>query len=114
MNIKNRKTPTYFIAEIGQNHQGNINIAKRMVDSLKGLPVNCIKTAKRDIDTCLSEEQKIMLYDNPNSFGRTYYDHRKALEFSHDEFIELKNYVEDAGFDFISSFLSHSIYSFSI
>ena len=75
-----------------------------MVDSLKGLPVNCIKTAKRDIDTCLSEEQKVMIYDNPNSFGRTYYEHRKALELSKEDFIELKNYVEAAGFDFISSF----------
>lgn len=103
MNINNQH-PIYFIAEIGQNHQGDINIAKKMVDSLKGLPISCIKTAKRDIDTCLSEEQKAMIYDNPNSFGRTYYEHRKALELSKDNFIELKNYVEDAGFDFISSF----------
>ena len=104
MNILNRKTPTYFIAEIGQNHQGDINIAKKMVDSLKNLPVNCIKTAKRDIDVCLSDKQKEMIYDNPNSFGRTYYEHRKALELSKEDFIELKNYVEAAGFDFISSF----------
>ena len=104
MNIKNNKKTTYFIAEIGQKHQGDINIAKKMVDSLKGLPISCIKTAKRDIDTCLSEEQKNMIYDNPNSFGRTYYEHRKALELSKENFVELKNYVEDAGFDFISSF----------
>lgn len=103
MNINNNHL-IYFIAEIGQNHQGDINIAKKMVDSLKGLPISCIKTAKRDIDTCLSEEQKAMIYDNPNSFGRTYYEHRKALELSKDDFIELKNYVEASGFDFISSF----------
>ena len=96
--------PVYFIAEIGQNHQGDINIAKKMVDSLKGLPVSCIKTAKRDIDVCLSDEQKEMIYDNPNSFGRTYYEHRKALELSKKDFQELKTYVEEAGFDFISSF----------
>ena len=104
MHIKNKKHPVYFIAEVGQNHQGDINIAKKLVDSLKDLPVSCIKTAKRDIDTCLSEEQKNMIYDNPNSFGRTYYEHRKALEFSKDEFIEFKNYVETAGFDFLSSY----------
>lgn len=105
MNIKNnKKHPVYFIAEIGQNHQGDIRIAKKLVDSLKGLPVSCIKTAKRDIDTCLSEDQKNMIYDNPNSFGRTYYKHRKALEFSKDEFVEFKEYVESAGFDFISSY----------
>jgi len=104
MNIKNKKHPIYFIAEVGQNHQGDIKIAKKLVDSLRDLPVSCIKTAKRDIDTCLSEEQKNMIYDNPNSFGRTYYEHRKTLEFSKDEFIEFKEYVESAGFDFISSY----------
>ena len=48
MKIKNRDTPVYFIVELGQNHQGDINIAKQMVDSLIDLPVSCIKTAKRD------------------------------------------------------------------
>lgn len=94
----------YFIAEIGQNHQGSLKIAKQLVDSLIGTGVSAIKTAKRDIDTCLSEEQKSQLYDNPNSFGRTYYEHRKALELSLDEFNELKLYSELKGFDFISSF----------
>ena len=104
MVINNKKHPVYFIAEIGQNHQGDINIAKKLVDSLRDLPVSCIKTAKRDIDVCLTEEQKNMIYDNSNSFGKTYYEHRKALEFSKDEFIEFKEYVELAGFDFLSSY----------
>lgn len=94
----------YFIAELGQNHQGSLEIAKRMVDSLIGTGVSAIKTAKRDIDTCLSEEQKNAPYDNPNSFGKTYYEHRKALELSKDDFRELKRYSEEKGFDFISSF----------
>ena len=94
----------YFIAEIGQNHQGDIRIAKKMVDTLVGSGVSAIKTAKRDIETCLTEEQKRMPYENPNSFGKTYYDHRKALELSHGEFEELKNYIEKNGFDFIPSF----------
>ena len=94
----------YFIAEIGQNHQGSLKIAKELVDSLVETGVSAIKTAKRDIDTCLSEEQKNKPYDNPNSFGKTYYEHRKALELSHKEFHELKLYSESKGFDFISSF----------
>jgi N-acetylneuraminate synthase/sialic acid synthase len=94
----------YFIVEIGQNHQGDIRIAKKMVDTLVGSGVSAIKTAKRDIETCLTEEQKRMPYENPNSFGKTYYDHRKALELSHYEFEELKNYIEKNGFDFIPSF----------
>ena len=102
----------YFIAEIGQNHQGSIDIAKKMVDTLVGSGVSAVKTAKRDIDTCLTEDQKNMPYDNPNSFGKTYYDHRKALELSNDEFIELKNYTESKGFDFISSFTDKNSFDF--
>lgn len=94
----------YFIAEIGQNHQGSLDIAKKMVDVLVGSGVSAIKTAKRDIDICLTEEQKNMPYVNANSFGETYYEHRKALELSKDEFRELKEYTESKGFDFISSF----------
>ena len=94
----------YFIAELGQNHQGSLKIAQKMVDALEGSGISAIKTAKRDIDTCLTEEQKNMIYDNPNSFGRTYYEHRKALELSHSDFEELKYYIEGKGFDFIPSY----------
>ena len=95
----------YLIAEIGQNHQGNLLIAKKMVDMLKHIPgVSAIKTAKRDIESSLTTIQKNAPYENSNSFGSTYYDHRKALELSNESFIELKNYVEQSGLDFISSF----------
>lgn len=106
------KHGVYFIAEIGQNHQGSLDIAKQMVDNLKGSGVSAIKTAKRDIDVCLTEEQKNMLYDNPNSFGRTYYEHRKALELSKEEFEELKNYIEKNDFDFIPSFTDENSLNF--
>ena len=102
----------YFIAEIGQNHQGDIKIAREMVDSLVGSGVHAIKTAKRDIDICLTDEQKEQIYDNPHSFGKTYYEHRKALELSFSDFEELKNYVESKGFDFISSFTDVSSFNF--
>ena len=96
--------PIYFIAEIGQNHQGDITIAKQMINSLKGLPVSCIKTAKRDVEICLTEQQKNKPYENPNSFGKTYYEHRSYLELPKDDFIELKRYSHECGFDFCSSY----------
>lgn len=102
----------YFIAEIGQNHQGSLQIAKQMIDSLIGSGINAIKTAKRDIDICLTEEQKNKIYNNNNSFGKTYYEHRKALEFSFEEFYELKKYSELRGFDFISSFTDSNSFDF--
>lgn len=93
----------YIIAELGQNHQGDIKIAKQMIDMLVGSGVNAIKTAKRDLN-CMPEGLKIAPYDNPNSFGKTYYEHRKVLELSNSDFWELKDYAELKGFDFISSF----------
>lgn len=94
----------YFIAELGQNHQGQLSIAKEMVDSLVGSGVHAIKTAKRDIDVCLTDKQKQMPYLNKRSFGVTYYEHRKALELKQSEFIELNQYANKKGFDFLSSF----------
>lgn len=101
----------YIIAELGQNHQGSLKIAKQMVDMLIGSGVNAIKTAKRDLN-CMPEGQKKMIYDNPNSFGKTYLEHRKALELSYTDFEELKNYAELKGFDFISSFTDKSSFQY--
>jgi len=98
-----RKHGVYFIAELGQNHQGRLKIACQMVDSLVGSGVSAVKTAKRDIN--LSRETwENQPYDNKNSFGSNYFEHRKALELSKKDFISLKNYAESKGFDFISSF----------
>lgn len=102
----------YFIAELGQNHQGNIDIACKMVDELVGSGVSAIKTAKRDIDICLTDDQKKQPYTGPNSFGATYYEHRKALELSCYDFENLKNYSESKGFDFISSFTDINSFNF--
>jgi len=93
----------YFIAELGQNHQGSLTYAKRMIDALVGTGVKAIKTAKRDPDS-FPEAWKKKIYNNKNSFGRTYYDHRCALELSLPDFKRLKLYAEASGFEFISSF----------
>lgn len=93
----------YFIAELGQNHQGDIKIAKQMVDSLIGVGIDAIKTAKRDLRS-MPKEWKTFIYNTKHAFGKTYYEHRKTLELPHNDFEYLKNYAESKGFDFISSF----------
>ena len=93
----------YFIAEIGQNHNGSLDTAKQLVDSLEGSGVMAIKTAKRDIKS-FPEIWKTTPYENEHSFGKTYYEHRCALELSNEDFISFARYVESKGFDFISSF----------
>lgn len=101
----------YIIAELGQNHQGSLKIAKQMIDKLVGSGVNAVKTAKRDL-SLMPEEQKNSLYKSKNSFGKTYYEHRKALELSEIDFEEMKLYAESKSFDFISSFTDLSSFEY--
>ena len=100
-----------FIAELGQNHNGSLETAKRMVDSLIGSGVTWIKTAKRNY---FPEYWKDQPYKNKHSYGETYYDHRKALELSDDEFIDLARYCETLGFKFTSSFTDLEAFEFLV
>jgi len=103
----------YIIAEIGQNHNGSLQTAKDMVDSLIGTGVRAIKTAKRDINS-FPESWKTTEYKGENSFADNYFDHRCALELSNDEFIELAHYSKNKGFDFISSFTDIASFDFLV
>lgn len=78
---------TYIIGEIGQNHNGSVDIANLIVDlvarpvreevfGLDLAPMNAVKLTKRDLSEELSASQMNRIYDTPNSFGRTYGEHR--------------------------------------
>jgi sialic acid synthase len=87
---------TKILLELGCNHQGNIYNAIQMIDEAAKLGAWGIKFQKRDCDLIPKE-----IGDTPrkpeNSFGTTYYEHRKALEFSVDQIASLKEYAEKAG-----------------
>jgi len=87
---------TKIIMELGCNHQGDIAIAKQMIDDAKKLGAWSVKLQKRDIEA-IPDNVKTKKRDMSNSFGETYYAHRKKLEFTVDEMIELKKYIESAG-----------------
>jgi len=108
---------TYIIAEIGQNHNGDINIAKKIVDQLDRYPydeitgnrlnrVNSIKLTKRDLTEELSKEGMEKPYEGKHSFGKTYGEHREFLELSYEEHAELAAYIKSKGFDFVETFCS--------
>jgi sialic acid synthase len=85
--------PTYIIAEIGQNHNGDIRLAKKLIDMAVRCGANAVKFQKRDIPSELSKEAFDKPYDNPNSFGRTYGEHRIFLELDEEQHRELKEYA---------------------
>jgi sialic acid synthase SpsE len=89
--------PAFIIAEIGQNHNGDVNIAKRLIDMAVRCGANAVKFQKRDIDSELTKEAFDKIYDNPNSFGRTYGEHRIFLELNEQQHGELKEYALASG-----------------
>lgn len=106
---------TYVIGEIGQNHNGSVDIAKLLIDVVSRpiydklfgneLPrMDAIKLTKRDLKQELSVSQMNKPYINSNSFGKTYGEHRAKLELSNEEHYEIFKYAKKNGLDFIETF----------
>jgi sialic acid synthase len=95
--------PTYIIAEIGINHQGDVEIAKKLIDEAADAGANAVKFQKRSIQRILTKEGLEMPYENRNSFGKTYGEHKRALELSEADYKELFAYAGQHGVDFIAS-----------
>jgi len=89
--------PTYIIAEIGQNHNGEVRLAKKLIDMAVDCGANAVKFQKRDIPSELTKEAFNKPYDNPNSFGKTYGEHRMFLELNENQHLELKEYAQAKG-----------------
>lgn len=89
--------PAYIIAEIGQNHNGEIKLAKKLIDMASDCGANAVKFQKRDIASELTKAAYEKPYDNPNSFGKTYGEHREFLELNEAQHLELKEYAEAKG-----------------
>jgi N-acetylneuraminate synthase/sialic acid synthase len=87
----------YVIAEIGHNHQGDLDKAKDLFRAAKDCGVQAVKLQKRDNFSLYTHDMYNMPYDNENSFGLTYGAHREALEFGREEFRELKRYAGEIG-----------------
>ncbi|MBF1527797.1 MAG: N-acetylneuraminate synthase family protein [Prevotella salivae] len=105
---------TYIIGEIGQNHNGSVDIAKLLTELVArpikeddfGIdiqPINAVKLTKRDLSEELSSSQMNRPYDNPNSFGKTYGAHRQFLELSDEEHFEVYKYAKSLGLDFVET-----------
>ena len=76
----------YVIAEIGHNHQGNLKTAKDIFRAAADCGVSAVKLQKRENRSLFTREMFDKPYDNENSFGATYGEHREALEFGKVEY----------------------------
>lgn len=105
---------TYIIGEIGQNHNGSTDLAKLLVEiaarpiieDLFGLelkPMDAVKLTKRDLSAELSASQMAAPYNSPHSFGKTYGEHRAALELSDEQHFEVYKHAKGVGLDFVET-----------
>ncbi len=105
---------TYLIGEIGQNHNGSVDIAKLIIDlvsrpieesifNLKLPGMDAVKLTRRDLNEELSQSQMDRLYETPNSFGRTYGEHRAFLELNDEEHFEVYKHAKEKGLEFVET-----------
>ena len=87
----------YVIAEVGHNHQGDVELAKRLIDAAKECGVDAVKLQKRSNRVLYTREFFEQPYDNELSFGRTYGEHREALELGVEDYRELLAHARAVG-----------------
>ncbi len=91
----------YVIAEAGLNHNGSIDLARRLIDVAAVAGVDAVKFQKRTVDKLAVKAVLDAKDDRFPEFGSTYREIREHLEFDADEYIELKRYTEAKGLDFM-------------
>lgn len=87
----------FIIAEIGNNHNGSIELAKKMIKVAKEIGVDAVKFQKKDIDTAFSKDLLERPYEGEHSFGKNYREHKEALELSESQLKELYDYSRELG-----------------
>ncbi|MBV9349515.1 MAG: N-acetylneuraminate synthase family protein [Patescibacteria group bacterium] len=95
--------PVFVIAEIGINHNGDVGIAKRLIDAAAEAGADAVKFQKRDTKEVLTKEGREKPYTSPHAFAPTYGEHRDKLEFGEMEYKELKRYAAEKGLLFFAS-----------
>lgn len=91
----------YLIAEIGINHNGDMAIAKRLIDAAHKAGFDAVKFQKRTIDKVYTKE----FLDSPREspWGKTQRDQKEGLEFSRDEYQEIDRYCKQLGIGWSAS-----------
>jgi N-acetylneuraminate synthase len=93
--------PCYVIAEIGINHNGDIDIAKQLIDAAVAAGCDAVKFQKRTVDVVYSPEDLARLRESP--FGTTNGDLKRGLEFGFEQYCVIDAYCRDRGIAWFAS-----------
>ena len=93
---------TYFIAEIGLNHNGDLDTAKKLIDIASAAGCDSVKFQKRNPDVCVPESEKSKIRETP--WGKiTYLEYKYKVEFGKEEYNEIDRYCKERGIDWSAS-----------
>ena len=93
--------PCYVIAEIGINHNGDIDLAKRLISVAVAAGCDAVKLQKRTVDVVYTEKE--LSQPRPNPFGDTNGDLKRGLEFGHEDYAEIDSFCKQVKIDWFVS-----------
>src|SRR5512136_1259354 len=94
--------PTYIVAEIGINHNGDLENAKKMIDAAKHAGVDAVKFQKRTPELCVPDNQKNQMRETPWGYI-TYLEYRYKVEFGEAEYREIDRHCREKGITWLAS-----------
>jgi N-acetylneuraminate synthase len=86
--------PAFITAEIGINHNGNVEIAKELVDAAKEAGCDAVKFQKRTPDICVPDDHKDVMRETPWGFI-PYIEYKQRIEFGYKEYAEIDQYCKE-------------------
>jgi len=96
------RTPSYLVAEIGINHNGSLDVAKKLIDEVKRAGWDCVKFQKRTPEICVPSSMRDVQRDTPWGV-MSYLDYRKRIEFGQDEYEQINGYCKKIGIAWTAS-----------
>lgn len=95
-------SPCFIIAEIGINHNGSLEICKKLIDASVAAGCDAVKFQKRTPELCVPKEQRDLVRETP--WGQmTYMEYRKKMEFGVEDYREIDRYCKEKGIMWFTS-----------
>jgi len=94
--------PVYIVGEIGINHNGDIDVAKKLMEVAKKSGADAVKFQKRTPELCVPEHQRNQMRDTPWGYI-TYLDYRYKVEFDEEAYTEIDRFAKEIGIDWFAS-----------
>lgn len=101
VDFENLKSP-FLIGEVGINHNGNLQIAKKLIDAVFSCNWHCVKFQKRNPEICVPEKQKTVMRETPWG-NMTYLDYRFKVEFEKEQYDYIDRYCKEKPVDWTAS-----------